>query len=95
MPLAKDTIAKEDPPILITKTSLFDSYTDTHHKKFWRYIKSLRKNQIGVPTLCVNDVTGSAKRGLIADPHCTYLESHNLICEFSATLKFGPNIPSI
>ena len=26
-------------------------------------------------------VTGSAKRGLIADPNCTYLDSHNLTCE--------------
>ena len=36
-----------------------------------------------------------AKRGLIADPNHTYLESHNLTCEFSTTLKLGPNIPII
>ena len=38
------------------------------------------------------NVTGSAKRGLIADPNQTHLESHNLTCEFSTTLKLGPNI---
>ena len=38
-------------------------------------------------------VTGSAKRDLIADPNHTHLESHNLTCEFSTTLKLGPNIP--
>ena len=39
------------------------------------------------------NVTGSAKRGLIADPNSTYLKSHNLTCEFGTTLKLGPNIP--
>jgi len=38
-------------------------------------------------------VTGSAKRGLIADPNSTYLETHNLTCEFVTTLKLGRNIP--
>ena len=38
-------------------------------------------------------VTGSVKRGLIADPSCTYLESHNLTSEFSTILKFGPDVP--
>ena len=41
------------------------------------------------PCLLLSDlaiVTGSAKRGLIADPNRTYLESHNLTCEFSTTL---------
>ena len=38
-------------------------------------------------------VTGSAKRGLIADPNSTHLESHNLTCEFGTTLKLDPNIP--
>jgi len=28
-------------------------------------------------------VTDSVKMGLIADPNCTYLESHNLTCEFT------------
>ena len=37
-------------------------------------------------------VTSSTKRGLIADSNSTYLESHSLTCEFSTTLKFGPNI---
>ena len=36
---------------------------------------------------------GFAKRGLIADPNSTYLESRNLTCEFGTTLKLGPNIP--
>ena len=34
-------------------------------------------------------VTSSAKRGLIADPNSTYLESHNLTCELCTTLKLG------
>ena len=38
-------------------------------------------------------VTSSAKRGLIADPNSIYLEFHNLTCEFTTTLKLGPNIP--
>ena len=38
-------------------------------------------------------VTGSAKRGLIADPNSTYLENCNLTCEFGTALKLGPNIP--
>ena len=38
-------------------------------------------------------VTGSAKRGVIADPNHTHLECHILTCEFSTTLKLGPNIP--
>ena len=33
-------------------------------------------------------VTGSAKRGLIADPNCTHLESHYLTFELSITFKF-------
>ena len=45
--------------------------------------KAVDRNQI---------VTGTAKRGLIADPNCTYLKFNNLTCEFSTTLKFGPNI---
>jgi len=28
-----------------------------------------------------SNVTSSAKRGLIADPNCTYLETRNLTCE--------------
>ena len=35
------------------------------------------------------NVNSSAKRGLIADPKSTYLETHKLSCEF---LKHGPNI---
>ena len=38
-------------------------------------------------------VTSSAKRGLIADPSSTYLETCNLTCEFGTALKLGPNIP--
>ena len=38
-------------------------------------------------------VTSSTKRGLIADPNCTHLEFLNSTCEFSTTLKLGPNIP--
>ena len=38
-------------------------------------------------------VTDSPKRGIIADPNSTYLECHNLTCEFATTLKLGPNIP--
>ena len=38
-------------------------------------------------------VTGSAKRGLIADPNSTYLKARNLTCEFSTALKLGSNIP--
>jgi len=40
-------------------------------------------------------VTGSAKKGLIADPNHTHLESHKLTCKFSTTLKLGPNIPRL
>ena len=36
-------------------------------------------------------VTGSAKKGLIADPNRTHLEFLNLTCEFSTTLKLSPN----
>ena len=42
---------------------------------------------------CSLIVTGSAKRGPIADPNCTHLKSLNLTCEISTTLKLGPNIP--
>ena len=38
-------------------------------------------------------VTASVKTCLIADPNSTYLDTRNLIGEFSTTLKFGPNIP--
>jgi len=38
-------------------------------------------------------LTGSAKRGLIADPNGTYLEILNFTCESGTTLKLGPNIP--
>ena len=37
-------------------------------------------------------MTGSAKRGLIADPNNTYLETRNLTCEYDTTLKLGPII---
>jgi len=37
-------------------------------------------------------VTGSAKRGFIADPSNTYLETHNLTCEFGTALKLALNI---
>jgi len=40
---------------------------------------------------CSIFVTGSAKRGLIADPNSTCLECHNLTCDFATTLKLGPN----
>ena len=30
--------------------------------------------------------------GLIADSNNTYLETHNLPCEFGVTLKLGPDI---
>ena len=36
-------------------------------------------------------MTGSAKRGLIADPNSTYLETRNLTCEFGKTLILGSN----
>ena len=35
---------------------MFDSQTDTHHKKFWRYIKKLRKDQTEVTSLTVDGV---------------------------------------
>jgi len=38
-------------------------------------------------------VTGSAKKGLIADPNDTYLEICNLTWEFGTALKLGPIIP--
>ena len=38
-------------------------------------------------------VTGSAKRGLIAGPNSTYLETHNLTYEIGTASKLGPNIP--
>ena len=38
-------------------------------------------------------VTGSAKKGLIADPNNTYLEACNLTWEFDTALKLGPFIP--
>ena len=38
-------------------------------------------------------MTGSAKRGLIADPNLTYLEACNLTCEFDNTLKLCLNVP--
>ena len=41
----------------------------------------------------INFVTGSAKRGLIADPNLTYLETRNLTCEFGTTLKLCLNVP--
>ena len=37
-------------------------------------------------------VTCSVKRGLIADPNSTYLETRNLTCEYFTTLKLGPII---
>ena len=55
-------------------------------KIIYTYIKAWAK-------LEVIYVTGSAKRGLIADPNCTLLETHNLTCEFGTDLKLGPNIP--
>ena len=38
-------------------------------------------------------VTGSAKKGLIADLNSTYLETRNSTCEFGTTLKLGANVP--
>ena len=38
-------------------------------------------------------VTGSVKRGLIADPNCIYLETQNSTCECGTTLKLGPKVP--
>ena len=38
-------------------------------------------------------VIGSTKKGLIADPNNTYLETHNLTWEFGTALKLGPIIP--
>ena len=39
-------------------------------------------------------VSGSVKRGLIADPNCIYyLETHNLTCKFGTTLKLGHKVP--
>ena len=38
-------------------------------------------------------VTGSAKKGLIADSNSTYLETHNLTWEYVTALKLGPIIP--
>ena len=38
-------------------------------------------------------VTGSAKRGLMADPNSTYSESCNFTYEFGTALKLGPNVP--
>ena len=37
------------------QNNLFDSQTDTHHKKFWRCVKKLRKDYTGLPSLTVND----------------------------------------
>ena len=40
-------------------------------------------------------MTGSAKKGFIADPKNTYLETHNLTWEFGTALKLGPIIPLV
>ena len=40
-------------------------------------------------------VTGSADKGLVADPNSTYLESCSWTCEFGTALKLSPNIPLI
>ena len=37
------------------QNNLFDSQTDSDHKKFWRCIKTLRKDQTGVMSLTVDD----------------------------------------
>jgi len=37
------------------QNNLFDSQTDTHHKKFWRYVKKLREDHTGVASLTVNN----------------------------------------
>ena len=54
--LLKNTITKE---VRVAhgdyQNSLFDSNTDAHHKKFWRYIKSQQKGQTGVSPLHVDD----------------------------------------
>jgi len=39
-------------------------------------------------------MTGSAKKGLIADPNNTYLETSNMTWEFGTALKPGPIIPA-
>ena len=35
------------------QNDLFNGQTDIHHKKFWRHIKKLRKDQVGVPSLSI------------------------------------------
>ena len=37
------------------QNNLFDSQTDSHHKKFWKYIKTLRKDPTRVTSPTVND----------------------------------------
>ena len=37
------------------QNNLFDSQVDTHHKKFWRCIKKLHKDQTGVTSLTMDD----------------------------------------
>ena len=37
------------------QNNLFDSQTDFHHKKIWKYIKTLRKDPTGVMSLTVDD----------------------------------------
>ena len=39
------------------QNDLFNRQADIHHKKFWRYIKKLRKDQVGVPPLSINNTT--------------------------------------
>ena len=37
------------------QNNLFDSQIDSHHKKIWKYIKTLRKDPTGVISLTVDD----------------------------------------
>ena len=37
------------------QNNLFDNQTDSHHKKFWKYIKTLHKDPTGVMSLTVDD----------------------------------------
>ena len=39
------------------QNDLFNRQADIHHKKFWRYIKKLYKDQVGVPPLSINNAT--------------------------------------
>ena len=69
------------------------SYFVCQMTNFFAIEKNLRISFYVLYTVCIKDilqivtfVIGSAKRGLIVDPNSTYLETHNLTCEFGTTV---------